>query len=263
MGNLSRACIAVSVAWSVAACAGDSSLSKRLLQAVLDGNHQEAESAIESGADPRVDPAGNCLLFAAVHAKRADILELLVKRGADINCRAKNGDTLISRALDLELPLLASRLASLGADVNAAPGLDQAGYRPLFVAVYEYTQRSPDFDLELVKTLLNRGANPNLKERLGVTPLGRALSSGRLELVELLLLHHADPNQPDGEGSSAMTPLEIAVGRDKDIVMKLLSAGADPKKEVVEGRLLSRAARLQPNVVPILKQHGAVSAPVR
>ena len=42
--------------------------------------------------------------------------------------------------------------------------------------------------------LLDQGASPNARNRLGDTPLNSAAARGQLELVQLLLAHQADVN---------------------------------------------------------------------
>ncbi|MFA5119176.1 MAG: ankyrin repeat domain-containing protein [Candidatus Omnitrophota bacterium] len=47
---------------------------------------------------------------------------------------------------------------------------------------------------DTVKLLLDRGANPNLKDSMGVSPLRLAAEGGHLEIVNLLLAHGAAPD---------------------------------------------------------------------
>ena len=242
----------------VSACASSASPSQALLEAVLAGNRSEADRLITAGADPRVDPAGNCLLFAAVHAGRPDMAELLVKRGTDLECRKEEGDTALQRALDTDKPVVASKLTLLGANVNAKPGRNST-YPPLQVALFNHVRKRPGFDLELIHLLLKKGADPNTKAERGYTALGLAISRGSPELIDILLNAGADPNLVDGEGATAMSPLEaaVSVGRSKEIVQRLLLAGADPRREVTKGSLLEVAKRRHPELVPLLVQHGA------
>jgi cytohesin len=72
---------------------------------------------------------------------------------------------------------------------------------------------------EIVKALLNAGANPN---RGGVeVPLASAASLGNLELVDLLLKAGADPNHP---GEDDETALQFATNA--AVAERLLQAGA-------------------------------------
>jgi ankyrin repeat protein len=87
-------------------------------------------------------------------------------------------------------------------------------------------------DLKTIDTLLSVGFNPNLSVH-GYTPLWFAIQSNRVDIVELLLAAHADPNAlvmtgPDlTEYGGNITPLKLAVLLDNQrIANKLISAGA-------------------------------------
>jgi ankyrin repeat protein len=77
--------------------------------------------------------------------------------------------------------------------------------------------------------LLQKGADPNIRDGRNNTPMIIAIESGHGELVPLLLLGKASPNLPN---SSGVTPLIRAVQmRDADTVRALLAvkANADQK----------------------------------
>lgn len=83
--------------------------------------------------------------------------------------------------------------------------------------------------------LIARGANPNLKDKAGNTPLILAIDRGYAGLVPILLKGKANPNLA-GEGGQ--TPLIKAVlRRDEDMVRALLDAGGDPdRKDYLAGK---------------------------
>jgi ankyrin repeat protein len=59
----------------------------------------------------------------------------------------------------------------------------------------------------VVKLFLERGADPNIKNKYGATPLHKAAFSSRVDVVRLLLVHGADQTVKDEDGR---TPLDLA-----------------------------------------------------
>lgn len=82
--------------------------------------------------------------------------------------------------------------------------------------------------------LLNRGANPNIADNRGVTPLMRASQLGFFDGVQHLVTKGA---RVDAANSTGETPLILAVHRrDTGMMRVLLRAGADPDRTDNSGR---------------------------
>ncbi|MDP9056449.1 MAG: ankyrin repeat domain-containing protein [Pseudomonadota bacterium] len=82
--------------------------------------------------------------------------------------------------------------------------------------------------------LLAKGADPNIANNKGVTPLMLASNLGLVDAVELLVEHGARLNDADSSGE---TPLITAVHRHDLVVMRMLmKAGADPDRADSSGR---------------------------
>ena len=86
-----------------------------------------------------------------------------------------------------------------------------------------------------VKVAIDCGADPNIQNKDGDTPLHDAARSGSPEVVKLLLEHGANPNIQDYKYD--WTPLHYAVkGCHVDVARVLLDYGADPTIRDNEGR---------------------------
>lgn len=106
-------------------------------------------------------------------------------------------------------------------------------------------------DAVWTRFLLQRGADPNIRNRRGVTPLQLATSLGFTEGVEALIKGGANVNVADQTGE---TPLIAAVhARNTALVRLLLSKGADPDRNDNSGRSARNYMELQ-NSNGMLKQ---------
>ncbi len=172
---------------------------------LLLANKADVNAATEIGVTP--------LLFAAANSDvDINLVKALLEAGADTQAHIKEGgrnwgniivpgvhalDLAIGRGRADEVELL---LAS-HADPNAR--FDSA--TPLHSAVVSVGEPKSAEELDL---LLNHGADPDLADQEGRTPLSRAVSKDDLQLVQLLLDHHADPNKPDNQGLPPLAYLQ-------------------------------------------------------
>jgi hypothetical protein len=83
--------------------------------------------------------------------------------------------------------------------------------------------------ITFISTMIKAGSNPNYRDHAGFPSIIAALSTQRadkLEIVKVLINHGADPN---GRGVNDWTPLHYAVAtRDAAAIGLLLETGADP-----------------------------------
>ncbi len=81
-------------------------------------------------------------------------------------------------------------------------------------------------DETYLRFLLQKGADPNLRDGRGNTPLMLAVDQGEVAMIPILAAAKANPNLANASGE---TPLIRAVQRrDPAMVRELLAAGADP-----------------------------------
>jgi hypothetical protein len=78
---------------------------------------------------------------------------------------------------------------------------------------------------EEIEDLIQKGADINVKDETGETPLYRAVFNREMDAVKVLLAHGADVNVKENDGWTAL--MWAAYKGSKDIVQMLLEKGAD------------------------------------
>lgn len=107
-------------------------------------------------------------------------------------------------------------------------------------------------DVTWIRFLAQRGANPNIRNKKGVTPLQLAVTLGFTEGVEQLIKAGAEVEVTDSAGE---TPLIAAVHRrDAGLVRLLLEKGANPDRSDNSGRTARDYANLMTGANSILAE---------
>jgi uncharacterized protein len=159
------------------------------------------------------------LMLAVKNHKSPEIVEKLVLSGSNISSRTINGDTAIILAVkETHDPRIITILAKAGADIDSKM-TDGSGSTLLFAAIYENKK-------EMLKSLLNNGADPNVRDNEGVSPLMAAAAlSDDPEVLHLLLHYGADHNTRDIEGYSPLMYAAL-LSENPAVVAKLIESGA-------------------------------------
>lgn len=190
----------------------------------------------EKGDVNAAEPDGTTALHWAVHHNDADLVDRLLKAGANAKVANEYGSTPLSEAAAFTgNAALIEKLLKAGADVES-PNAD--GETALMIV-------ARNSNIEAARALLNHGANVNAVERFrGETALMRAAAQSQPAMVKELLAHGANPNarsivnnwerQVTGEPravhrpSGGLTPLLYAAREGcLDCVKSLVEGGAE------------------------------------
>jgi ankyrin repeat protein len=198
---------------------------KPLADAVIKKDTVKIEQLIQSGVDINIQhptSGTTVLMIASSYYYYDDMVEFLIRKGANVNFKDSEGKTALLWASSNSLEN-AKILVSNGAKVNEAAN---DGMTPFLQATLGVS--SGKVPIEMCEYLRNNGANINaeLKRQSAFrwTALHYASANGDAELVKYLIRHGANVNKATGEGSS---PLFLAkLGGYDDVVKILKNAGA-------------------------------------
>lgn len=192
-----------------------------LIEAAERGDVDELRKLIDRGADLNAtDTRGRTAMMAATHANKPESVKILIEAGADVNKQDNRLDNpfLYAGAEGL------LEILRLTIDAGADPTITNryGGVAIIPASEHGYVQ--------VVEELLTRTKiNVNHVNNLGWTALLEAVilgtgSENHKRVVELLIKHGADVNLADSDG---VTPLQHAKNRRyKDIAQILEAAGA-------------------------------------
>ncbi|KAJ5692535.1 hypothetical protein N7462_001958 [Penicillium macrosclerotiorum] len=159
------------------------------------------EMLVDKGADPNANDIPNFVkpLLEAASEGFTDIVETLLHAGANINIRSSIGHTAVHLASIYSHFDTVRLLAGRGANMDLC-GVD--GNNPISSAV-------TNEKIEMVDLLVDHGCNTNYLDDAGRTPLMLAVlcmrdSSKGVKMLRFLLSRHADPNIRDPQGFTAL-----------------------------------------------------------
>ncbi|CAF0969415.1 unnamed protein product [Didymodactylos carnosus] len=179
---------------------------------------------LRRGADPTLSDWPFPVLCFAIRAGDLDMVNLLLKKKADVNCKISDRFARLSalhiacgcmseKALDISKVLIQSGAYATAEtkcgteyltmadpiliDMHSAKVAASSGRTPLHIAC----SRTDSLSVEIVRLLLNSNANPNAVCN-GQSPLTLAIANGNEPVVDLLLKHpNTDPSIALGWGN--------------------------------------------------------------
>jgi len=230
-----------------------------LVYAARNGSMEAATALLEGGANVnQTTRYGWSPLLAATQNQNYQMAKFLIEHGANVNLANKGGWTPLylatdnrnieggdypTRTADMDSLEFITYLLDKGADVNARI-TESTETRTVFTNQWlnedgatAFLRAAQSGDLQLLKLLKSRGADPKINTKLGVTPLAVAAGIGWVESVT-------------HEYSTAETV---------ETVKYLLSLGIDPNAQAETGRVALHGAAHKgaTEVVKVLVAAGA------
>ncbi len=145
--------------------------------------------------------AGLTAFHFAVQNGHTEIVKLLAENGAKIFTLFPHGVPPIFEAVKNGYTSIASHLIDLGINPNSV--VDKTGTSLLSIA-------SAYGSVTMVEMLLKKGADPNLPNKLGVTPIFMSIGKGHVKITSILLENGASTKAKTTEG---LTPKDVTVDR--------------------------------------------------
>lgn len=224
--------------------------------AAMFGTVDAVKSLVEHGA--RVDARGSYgrtpLMYAAADAKSVEMVDFLLKSGADVNAVNEGGDNALFDAVTRDNPsvAVAARLIDAGLDLE----YEHKSYKTILCWAANCGRK------EIVELLLVRGAKVNAAIDRNESPIAQAMMGKHHDIVKLLLKAGADPESKNYGG---WTLLEYATEqKDEDLVRDIIqrtaakgTAQSDSERSAKAEALAKAAERGDVSMLKLLVEQGA------
>ncbi|XP_076285606.1 uncharacterized protein LOC143211647 [Lasioglossum baleicum] len=194
---------------------------KILITSIRNGNLELVEDLLKNGADVNILEDNslfrNSILHSAVYWRQVQMAKLLINYGANVNVKNCLGETPIVNAIYNRDTKMIELLLTNGADIKEDPKIllaavetgnlkivediltDCADVNMLLFDCTEFYTWAPPLhkavkrkQVQMVELLINYGANVNVKNSQGETPIVNAIKNRDTKMIELLLTNGAD-----------------------------------------------------------------------
>ncbi|KAF3936563.1 Ankyrin-1 [Dactylella cylindrospora] len=168
-------------------------------------------------------------LQLSIYGRSTAIFDLLVQHGADTSvlCGRDEDSLLVLAVRVAPIELFHCTLDLTRADLNKA---NKLGMTPVYCTIQENSIQ------QKLEDLLSWGADPNIGDVAGATPLHLAVQKNMFDAAKMLIKFNADTNM---RTSTGITPLHLAASG--AMARMLLENGADPHSAAT-GRSLDQTS---------------------
>ncbi|MBN1388384.1 MAG: ankyrin repeat domain-containing protein [Bacteroidales bacterium] len=195
-----------------------------LYSATIRADIEGVKEALASGADinRQTENGYSSLMWACTYSQKAEYAEVakyLISAGADVNKAASDGTTALLEAAESSEEIT-KLLLEKGADINAR----RNDGRGIFTSVI-FGLLMQNVDIEFAEFILSQGADVNETATSGDVEgwaaIHYAVSNGKEDLVKFLVNKGADVNAKTIEG---LTPLSLAEANEYSGIIEVLKA---------------------------------------
>lgn len=213
---------------------------------------------LDYGANPKYIVSGYTPLMnvssLCKHGKHNDIIgivELLLKHGADPNIQDGSGQTAIKYFIEYsnDWPDVLKLFIKYGINLNNRNTINgYTVFHTIIILVNPPTKSLCD----MVKLMLDNGADPNIATSDGTTPLMSASVGKDLDIIKLLIKYGAKINVQDDAGQSALT--YSIIGSSLNVIKLLLDNGADVTVKTKNNSNIISMTR-NPEIIKLIMNH--------
>ncbi|TRY90333.1 hypothetical protein DNTS_015227, partial [Danionella cerebrum] len=212
-----------------------------LYQATLDGDEDLVELLLSLKAHPDIQDKKGCSpLMLAAKLAYYKIVHLLIQNHADIELKDKDGKGVLFYCIfpSTEHSVCLKMVLSSKGNVDI---VSKSG-KPLISSKRSALMEAASAGaVKLVRTILQKGGDPNLLDKEGRCATHFAAEGGFLEVLQVLSAYSTDFNISSLKGN---TPLHLAAaGGFSDCCRFLAQRGCNPKLKNQEGLLASQVAK--------------------